>query len=193
MLSTNLAVVTRWRRAVSRIARGNAQQQGQQPCIAWYNDDKTVSTLSKCQPDGHVTTCDLLPDLTVTAGKFLPKWPRPEEEDPISDIEDDLQVMDTPTSSQQDWGMDEEMADADDEVEIIDSSIPMERISSTGPSSRDESPDIPIDRLSVAGTEGQILVSPAANDWHKTNTSSNWPNPHPAMSLPLEYQDDLHE
>ena len=88
---------------------------------------------------------------------------------------------------------DEEMADADDEVEIIDSSIPMERISSTGPSSWDESPDIPIDRLSVAGTEGQILASPAANDWHQTNTSSNQPNPHPAVSLPLEYQDDLHE
>ena len=131
--------------------------------------------------------------MTPTAAKYLPKRPRLEMEHPISDVEDELQVMDTPTSSQHNFGVDQEMADADDEVEIVDSFIPMGRGSSSDPSSREESPDIPIDRLSVAGSESQIPASTAGGVWHTTNISSRLPNRHPAMSLPLRYQNDLEE
>jgi hypothetical protein len=158
--------------------------------VVWFNNNVQVQQVipSELIRPAHLFAFACM---TPTASKYLPKSPHPEGDHTFSDIEDNLQVMNTPTSSQQDLGMDQEMADADDEVEIVDSFILMDRISSSDSSSQGESPDIPIDQLSVARSDSQILVSTAASISHMTNISSCLPNPHPAVSLPLEYQDDL--
>jgi hypothetical protein len=127
--------------------------------------------------------------MTPTYGNYRKRL-RAEEEDPISDVEEDLQVMDTPTSSQQGLGRDHEMED--DEVEIVNIRLPGE---SSGPSNhrgREVSPDIPIDRLSVEGTHHSTQTTSPSYVWRGTSKSSGVQYPLPAQTIPLTFRNDVH-
>jgi hypothetical protein len=143
------------------------------------------------------------------------KRPRLEEDDPISDIEEDLAVMDTPTSSQQELVGDQVMADSDevefvepvdmvkdhvmanedddDEVEFVETAIPQKPSLSSSRSHRNATPDIPIDRLSVAGTDHPTSRPSATHVSRTTIVLPSLPPPPPLQSLPHENRIHLQE
>jgi hypothetical protein len=125
--------------------------------------------------------------MTPTYGNYRKRL-RAEEEDPISDVEEDLQVMDTPTSSQQGLVRDHEMED--DEVEIVNFRLPGELFGSSNHRGHEVSPDIPLDQLSVEATHSTQTTTPS-HVWRGTANSSGVQYPLPAQTIPLTYRNDV--
>lgn len=128
-----------------------------------------------------------VPAMTPTYRNYI-KRPRPDEEDPISDIEEELQVMDTPTSSQQDLIQDHEM---EDDIEYVHPPLPRKAFPPSNPPAREMSPDIPIDRLSVAATHHSAQANTPSHVFGGTTDSSSRQYPLPTQTAPLMYTDDL--
>jgi hypothetical protein len=126
--------------------------------------------------------------MTPTYGSYRKRL-QAEEEDPISDVEEDLQVMDTPTSSQQGLVRDHEMED--DEVEIVNFGLPGE---SFGPSNHcgcKVLPDILIDQLSVETTHHSTQTTTPSHVWQGTANLSGVQYPLPAQTIPLTYRNNI--
>jgi hypothetical protein len=149
--------------------------------------------------------------MTPTYTKHVNKRPRPEEEDPISEIEEDLAVMDTLTSSQQQLVVDHEMADsdevelvkqvdmvrdhvmanADDEVEFVEPPIPTKAM--VARSKRNVTPDIPMDWLLVAGTNHPTHPATATHVSLATKIAPHVLPPPPCQSIPSKNHSDPEE
>jgi hypothetical protein len=148
--------------------------------------------------------------MTPTYTKHMNKRPCPDEEDPISKIEEDLAVMDTPTSSQQELVRDHEMADsdevefieqadvvrdhvmadADNEVEFVEPPIPMKAMSAH--SKQNATPDISMDRLSVAGTNHPTHPATATHVSPATKIAPHVLPPPPRQSIPSKKPEEQH-
>ena len=96
--------------------------------------------------------------------------------------------MDTPTSSQQDLIQDHDM---EDDVEYVEPPLPRKAFPPSNRPAREMSPNIPIDRLSVAATHHSAQANTPSHVFGGTTDSSSRQYPLPTQTAPLMYNNDL--